>query len=376
MNKNINKLRPAKSIEINQKVYEMKRKGDKVITLSLGEAYFDIPDFGFDKIDHSIGYHYCDTQGLPLLRENLLDYLGMYHNAKALNKDNIVISAGSKLLTYLSMQLLLNNKDNVILHEPAWLSYEDQAKLCGADVSYIPFDVTLDDFSAYFSENTRLIVINNPNNPAGWIYKLEQLKTLISYARSKGIYVLVDEAYSDFVASEDGFKSCTALVPEFDNLIVVNSISKNFGMSGWRVGFAVAHKQLIKKLIVLNQHTITCAPTVLQQYLAEHLFEIHDACKPQIKMLLDKRKMVSALFEEFNITTLDGGATFYYFVDISRSKMSSDEFSLMLLDKHKVAVVPGSAYGRGTDNFIRLSFGTETIDDIRTAVELISKYLV
>lgn len=376
MNENVNKLRPAKSIEINQKVYEMKRKGDKVITLSLGEAYFDIPDFGFDKIDHSIGYHYCDTQGLPLLRENLLDYLGMYHNAKALNKDNIVISAGSKLLTYLSMQLLLNNKDNVVLHEPAWLSYEDQAKLCGANVSYIPYDITLDDFPAHLSENTRLIVINNPNNPAGWVYKLEQLKTLITYAKSKGIYVLVDEAYSDFVANEDGFKSCSALVPEFDNLIVVNSISKNFGMSGWRVGFAVAHKQLIKKLIVLNQHTITCAPTVLQQYLAEHLFEIHDACKPQIKRLLDKRKMVSALFKEFNIKTLDGGATFYYFVDISSSKMSSDEFSLMLLDKHKVAVVPGSAYGRGTDNFIRLSFGTETIDDIRTALELISKYLV
>ena len=376
MNKNINKLRPAKSIEINQKVYEMKRNGDRVITLSLGEAYFDIPDFGFDKIDHSIGNHYCDTQGLPLLRQNLLDYLGFYHNAKSINKSNIIISAGSKLLTYLSMQLLLNNNDNVILHEPAWLSYEDQAKLCGANVTYIPYNVTLDNFPRHFLDNTRLIVINNPNNPAGWVYDLEQLKTLISYAKSKNIYVLVDEAYSDFVANEDGFKSCTALVPMFDNLIVVNSISKNFGMSGWRVGFAVAAEKLINKLIVLNQHTITCAPTVLQQYLAEHLFEIHDACKPQIQKLLNKRKMVLELFEKFDLKTLDGGATFYYFVDISSSKMSSDEFSIMLLEKHQIAVVPGSAYGRGTDNFVRLSFGTESIDDIRTAVELISKYLV
>lgn len=375
MNENIYNLRPARSIEINQKVYEMKRKGEKVITLSLGEAYFDIPDFGFDSIDHSKGYHYCDTQGLPFLREQVVKYLDSYHGAKGLDIDNLIISAGSKLLTYLTMQLVLNNGDNVILHEPAWLSYEDQAKLSNADVTYIPYDVEIPDFESYFSERTRLIVINNPNNPAGWIYNLDDLKSLISYAKSNNVYVLIDEAYSDFVSDGDGFVSCATLVPDFDNLIVVNSISKNFGMSGWRVGFAIANEEIIKKLVVLNQHTITCAPTLLQQYLADHLFKIHDACKEQIQLLLEKRKRVLEIFQDFNIKTLNGGATFYYFVDISKSKMTSEEFCFMLLEKHNVAVVPGSAYGRGTDHFIRLSFGTESIEDIRIAIESISKYL-
>lgn len=369
MNNNINKISPASSIEINQKVYDMKRDGKDVITLSLGEAFFDIPDFGFSKVNHNVGYHYTDTQGLPKLRKEILKYYNIEHSIESISENNIIISAGSKVLTYLSFLLTLEQNDEVILHEPAWLSYEDQSILCGASVKYIPYNVSIESFDTFFSKRTKAIVINNPNNPSGFVYDHKKLEQLIIKANERNIYVILDEAYSDFVTDDLRFFSCVDLVNSYSNLIVINSISKNFGMSGWRIGYLIANERIIEKMIMLNQHTITCAPTVLQMYLAEHLMEIHKVCKQQIDTLLDKRQKVTEICLHYGLTTLPGGATFYKFIDISKSKMSSESFANMLLDKYSVAVVPGSAYGRTTDNFVRLSFGTESIERIEYAIK-------
>lgn len=369
----LSQLREAKSIVINQEVYEKKRRGERVITLSLGEAFFDIPDFGFDTIDFDRGYHYSDTIGWPELRENLVSYMHDVDHVSGLTVDNIIISAGSKVLTYASMLAVLNDGDEVLLHEPAWLSYEDQATLCSAKTTYIPYTATINDFEDYFTENSKLIVINNPNNPAGWVYNEQGLRQLIKAAEKRGIYVLVDEAYSNFVRSNSDFISACNWVNEFDNLIVVNSMSKNFGMSGWRVGYLVANRELVKQVVKLNQHIITCAPTPLQMYLAKYLREIHKVCTKEIEKLLDKRDHVVELFKKYDLKTLPGSSTFYFFVDISESGKSSDEFSLELLNKNNIAVVPGSAYGRTTDGFIRLSFGTESLADIEYAVKTIAQ---
>ncbi|PMG94753.1 pyridoxal phosphate-dependent aminotransferase [Vibrio breoganii] len=373
LSRKINQLREAQSIVINQEVYEKKRRGEKVITLSLGEAFFDIPDFGFDTIDFERGYHYSDTVGWPELRENLVKYMRDVDQIHNLTTENIIISAGSKVLTYASMLAVLNDGDEVLLHEPAWLSYEDQATLCSAKTTYIPYDVGLDSFEQYFSEKSKLIVINNPNNPAGWIYQEQALRNLIKAADERGIYVLVDEAYSNFVRSNDGFTSACNWVNEFDNLIVVNSMSKNFGMSGWRVGYLVSNPYFVKQMVKLNQHIITCAPTPLQMYLAKYLREIHQVCTNEIELLLEKRQQVANLFKQYNLKTLQGSATFYFFVNIAQSRQTSEEFSLELLQQHNIAVVPGSAYGHTTDGFIRLSFGTETLADIESAIKIIAK---
>ena len=369
----LQRLREAKSIVINQEVYEKKRRGEKVITLSLGEAFFDIPDFGFNKIDFEKGYHYSDTIGLPELRESLIRHMEQTDNVSGLTTSNIIISAGSKVLTYASMLAVLNEGDEVLLHEPAWLSYEDQATLCGASTNYIPYSVKVEQFPEYFSSKTKLIVINNPNNPAGWIYSANELKQLISRASEQGIYVLIDEAYSNFVNKEDGFVSGCHWINEFNNLIIVNSMSKNFGLSGWRVGYLVSNENFVKQIVKLNQHIITCAPTPLQMYLAKYLEDIYRVCVSEIEALLEKRTKVSALFQKYSLLTLPGAATFYFFVDISKSNKSSDEFALELLSEHNIAVVPGSAYGETTDGFIRLSFGTENLQDIEFAINAISR---
>ncbi|NOI68717.1 pyridoxal phosphate-dependent aminotransferase [Vibrio sp. 99-8-1] len=376
MNSNrVKSIEAAKSIEINQRVYEKRRLGHNVTVLSLGEAYFDIPDFGFETIEHEVGYHYCDSQGLPELRKKIVDYYNYNNQIETLSSSNILISAGSKILTMNTMLSILDKGDEVLLHEPAWLSYEDQAKLCDARATYIPYDKELCEFESYFTKKTKLIVINNPNNPSGKIYNAEQLRLLISIAKSREIFVLVDEAYSDFVSQEEGFNTCTSLIEEFDNLCVVNSMSKNFGMSGWRIGYAVSNSKFIRTLTVLNQHTITCAPTVLQIYFSKYFKEIYYCCQEQLAKLIAKRRKVTEILINKNILFLPGSATFYFFLDLNQSLYTGDELSRLLLEEHDIATVPGSSYGETTSNFVRISIGTENLKTIELALDVISEYV-
>ena len=366
------RLRSAKSIKINEIIYKAKMSGSDPTVLSLGEAYFDIPNFGFDDALVQDGYHYSHSQGLPDLRNKIVGYLAKTHSAASLDmEDNIIISMGSKALTYMSMQLVLNPSDEVLLHEPAWLSYEDQASLCGAIVRYIPYQASLQDIAESISAKTKLIVINNPNNPAGSVYNFAELQKLIAKAEDLGVFVLVDEAYSDFSLTDE-FTSAATLVPKYSNLIMVNSISKNFGMSGWRIGFAIADKHIIEKLTIINQHIVTCAPTMLQMYINKNFDAILDVCKAEIDILIRKRLKVEKLLKKYNFRYIEGGATFYFFVELVAPGNNAANLASELLEHNNIAVVPGDAYGKTTSHFIRLSFGTESIDRIEKALQIIS----
>ena len=155
--------------------------------------------------------------------------------------------------------------DEVLMFEPAWLSYEHQVTIAGAKPVFVPINAALEEIEKYLTSNTRMLILNNPNNPAGRVYTLQELIYLNSICRKHNIQLLVDEAYSDFVQPTEYF-SIMSIDTDLKNSIIVNSLSKTMGMSGWRIGFAVASPDLINKLLILNQHLITCAPTILQLF--------------------------------------------------------------------------------------------------------------
>ena len=185
---------------------------------------------------------------------------------------------------------------------------------------------------------------------------------------------MVDEAYSDFVLDESFF-SAARLDEKKKNLIVVNSLSKNMGMSGWRVGYVISNPDFIQSLLKLNQHLITCAPTVLLYYMVKYFDNIIAHTLPQVREVVEKRNRVKELFDLYNIKYLSGGATFYFFVSIENYAGSSWDFAVKLLHQHDIAVVPGSAYGKSTERFIRFSIGAESIDRIEHAIKVISVLL-
>ncbi|HEX3463957.1 MAG TPA: pyridoxal phosphate-dependent aminotransferase [Candidatus Elarobacter sp.] len=360
----------ALSIYINQLVYDLRLKGEDVITLSLGEAFFDIPLFDFAKLDIVKGYHYSDSQGIPSLRRRIAQFYEREYGTHVDGASEIMITAGSKPAIFMAMQAVLNPGDEVAILEPAWLSYQEQARLTGASVNFVPYDCPIGEIGRYLTPKTRMLVINNPNNPAGRTYTREELEALYALCRPRGVYILIDEAYSDFVIDEE-FWSMARIVPDKDGIVVANSLSKNFGMSGWRIGYLIAHPQFIGEVLKLNQHLITCAPSVLLYYLEHYFDDIIAVTLPQVRQVVEKRNRIAAKMDELGLERMGGSATFYFFVSLGAFPRSGLEFALELLLDHAISVVPGSAYGASTERFIRVSIGTESEERIADALALI-----
>jgi aspartate aminotransferase/aminotransferase len=362
----------ASSIFVNQVVHNLKQLGEDVTTLSLGEAFFDIPRFDFAKIDFAKSHHYSESMGLFDLRLKIAGYHHKRYNSPVDPQTEILISAGSKPLIYMAMLTALAAGDEVLIHEPSWLSYPEQARLAGAVPKFIPYDATIGSFESYFTPRTRMLVICNPNNPAGHIYSRADLREIYDLCRSRGVYLLVDEAYSEFVVGDE-FVSIAEVVPDKTGIILVNSLSKNLGISGWRIGYIIAHSEFVAELLKTNQHIITCAPTILQMYCAEYFDQLLEITLPQVRQVVEKRQRVASLLTQAGLTSLGGNATFYFFVSIGNFPGTSQEFAMNLLLKDRVGVVPGSAYGESTDRFVRISIGTETEPRIAKAFAAIRK---
>jgi aspartate aminotransferase/aminotransferase len=207
----------------------------------------------------------------------------------------------------------------------------------------------------------------------------EELEFLHTLARSHDIYVLSDEAYSDFLLDSDEFISLGLNDPTKEHSIICNSMSKNYGMSGWRIGYVITNADLTFQILKINQHLITCPATILEYYLAQHFDDILAITKPQIRELVEKRKELSRYMDSLRMKYLSGSATFYFFVSIEDSRLSSEEFCTRLLKEYHISTVPGLGYGQSCGRFIRVSVGTENMErmmyGIRMINELISKTL-
>ncbi|EKD92315.1 MAG: aminotransferase, partial [uncultured bacterium] len=208
----------------------------------------------------------------------------------------------------------------------------------------------------------------------GQTYTAAELKSLYDICRSRGIYILMDEAYSDFVL-DNSFCSLTNLVPSLDGIIVVNSLSKNMGMSGWRIGYAISSQPVLNELLKLNQHLITCASTILQQYLAKYFDDILSYTLSQVKTVVEKRNNIAKRMDEIGLRYLEGNTTFYFFVKTDPYRGNIHDLALYLLLEKNICVVPGSAYGETTERFLRISIGAESDERIDQALQLLYDFL-
>ena len=364
---------PASSIELNELVYAMKDNGREPIVLSYGEAPFKFDALSFNGIDFNEGAHYSESMGVKSFRKRLAEYHLLKH-ASVLQIDQIMVTVGSKIASYLALLAILNNGDEVLLHEPSWVSYQEHAKLCGASVRFISFQERAQEFSTHFRAETKVLILNNPNNPRGYLYSKEEILLCAKQCLLSGIYLIIDESYSDFI--EDGsFYSATNLVNEYENVIVLNSISKNLGLSGWRIGYLIANTNFINNVLKLNQHLITCAPTILQNYLAVNFFKILAEIKLQMAELMAKRKRVQVILKKLGIEFLDGVGTFYFFLNLEKYHINAKDLSIELLKSKEVAVIPGNAYGENLKDFVRISIGVESEERIEEGLNKLLDFL-
>jgi len=355
----------AMSVKFNMKVYDLQRAGHNPIVLSLGEAFFDMTPMDLDGIDIVKGYHYSSSKGLPELREIISNYYSDIYGVNSDPDTEVIISAGSKVLIYMCVLAAINPGDEVIILEPAWVSYIDQVKIAHGTPVMVPYYHGVDDLERHITDKTKLLIVNNPNNPSGKIYTREELDKLFFLAKKYNFRIISDEAYSDFVTDTEPFVSLGAVDVHKTHSFIVNSLSKNLGMSGWRIGYVISNPDLIYLILKLNQHLITCPTTLIELYLVKHFNKIISNTTPQIKQVILKRQAVANLMDEIGLKYLPGSGTFYFCVSIEGSRLKSEEFAMKLLEEHHVCTVPGRGYGDSLDCFLRVSIGTESIDRIK-----------
>ncbi|KAA2261394.1 pyridoxal phosphate-dependent aminotransferase [Solihabitans fulvus] len=362
----------ALSIKYNNLVYELRAAGHDIITLSLGEAFFDLPELNFGSLTGTGLHHYSHSRGLAELRARLAKY---YQDEFAVPVDpdqEILVTAGSKAAIYMVLLAVLDPGDEVIIAEPFWLSYPEQVRLCRGEPVLVPHDVSVFDLARYVTPRTRALVINNPNNPSGRVYTDEELEFVHELAETYGLLVIADEAYNEFVPpTGPPFRACGSFDQEKRHTVTVNSMSKNYGISGWRVGYVIAHRDLIDQVLKINQHLVTCAPTILSCYLAEHFDDILEVTRPQIRRVVALRNEVAGWLADAGIETLPGSASFYLFASLGESTLNSSEFTTRLLRESSVSVVAGIAYGESCDRHIRISVGTESPERVARGIEAI-----
>ncbi|MDQ6940987.1 MAG: pyridoxal phosphate-dependent aminotransferase [Candidatus Eremiobacteraeota bacterium] len=357
----------AMSIKFNMKVYELKRAGKQVCVLSLGEAFFDLPVVDMSDLPYPAVHHYSDSRGIPELRAAIAGYYTSRYGLPVDPDREIILTAGSKAAIYMALLACVDPGDEVLLPEPAWVSYTEQVRLVHGVPVGIPYDVPPGAWHTYVTPRTKVLIINNPHNPTGYRYRDDEIRGLVELARERGMWLFSDEAYSDF-AHGGGFVSTGHFDPEKHNVVVFNSISKNYGISGWRLGYSIAGPALTEQILKLNQHLVTCPATILEYYIARHFNDILAITKPQIAALLDTRAQVARFMDGIGLRYLPGDSTFYFFVSIAPSRLSSEDFCMRLLEEHAICTVPGIGYGASCDAFVRVSVGTEPLGDIERAL--------
>ncbi|QKW50833.1 pyridoxal phosphate-dependent aminotransferase [Streptomyces buecherae] len=350
----------ASSIKLNNRVYDMRANGVDIIRLSLGEAFFSLPVPSFDEFPADEIHHYSHSRGLPLLRDKLAHYYQGFSGTTVDPQREILVTAGSKMAVFMTLTAVLDPGDEVIIPEPLWVSYPAQVQLAGGTPVPVPWYVSAADLGAYVTPRTRAVVLNNPQNPSGRRLGAGELRTLHELADRHGLVVIADEAYHEFVPAGKRFVSAFEHDPEKRHTVVCNSMSKNYGISGWRIGYLIGQAGILTQIIKLQQHLVTCAPSILSYYLARHFESVLDITRPQIQRVVETRNRLAHLLARRGVSCLPGDSTFYLFASLGDSRLSSEEFAERLLAQHHVAVVPGTGYGASCGRYVRVSVGTES----------------
>jgi aspartate aminotransferase/aminotransferase len=370
----VSEAEQAMSIKFNTMVYELERQGKKVTVLSLGEAFFDIPLLPMDDLPRPAIFHYSHSRGIPELRERLAEYFAEQYDVRFDPAKEILITVGSKAAIHMALMSVLDPGDEVLIPEPYWVSYPEQVKLCyGVPVS-VPLGVGVRDWERWIGDKTKVLILNTPHNPRGYVYGEDELRWLLDLARERDLWLFSDEAYSDFLI-DGSFVSLGRVDRDKEHAVVFNSISKNYGISGWRLGYVIANERLIDAVLKVQQHLITCPATILEHYVARWFREILDITLPQIREVVEKRERVARFMDEIGLEHLPGSATFYFFVSIAPSRLGSVEFCTRLLREKLICVVPGVGYGPSCEGWVRVSVGTAGLDEIRAALSELKRLI-
>ncbi len=372
-------LTPSATLKLNEKATIMQQKGDPVIHLGGGEPKSKVP---FDAILATTGLldsgeiRYTPPDGTVAMKKAIIRYTEEHYN-KLVEPRQIIASNGAKQSIMVALQAILNPHEEVIFPAPYWVSYPDMVKLCqGIPIPALPEDGTfypkLSDIEERVGSYTKAVIINSPNNPTGAVYSEEFIADIIDFCEKRDLYLIMDDIYNRLVFDNRKPSNCFDYVKEFgDNskLILINGVSKQYAMTGFRIGWAIGNKKLIDVMVNIQSHQTSGPPTISQKAAIGAINGVQSSVE-NLRVALENRRniMINNLKSFDGLKVTNPGGTFYCFVDFTHYNPNSVELSELLLDKVQVITVPGSSFG--LDGHLRLSY-CGSINDIREGIERI-----
>ena len=358
---------------------ELKRKGHDVISFSLGEPDFDTPKNISDAAVESLrrgDTHYSPAPGIPELRSAIAEKLQNENNLNV-EPGHVIVTPGAKQAVFEAILAVLDEGDEAILFDPAWVTYDPCITIAGRRTVWAPLDPENDfnptDIAKYITPKTKLIVVNSPSNPTGGIFSRDVLTEIADLAIDHDIMVISDEIYEKIIYEKEHF-SIGSLPGMDERTITINGFSKAYAMTGWRLGYLATSNEVFKSMSKLHSHSVSSATTFVQWAGVEALKGPQDFIPEMVTEFKARRDLLVEGLNNMGIKCNYPSGAFYAFADVSEYG-NGDEVCEKLLTEAYVAATPGSAFGPHSMDFIRFSYATSR-ERIQTALDRIEQALV
>lgn len=369
---------------LTRALFNMAKEYSDVIDFTLGDPdvqpHQAIKDAGCAAIQEG-KTRYSQNAGLLPLRETIADYYKRTEGFEYNPNSEVIVTVGAMEGLYLALLALLNPGDEVIIPAPYYVNYVQMVNLCHAkavvvdnpDAEELSFNI--EDVERAITEKTKAIIINTPSNPSGKIISQVKIQALAELAKKYDLVVISDEVYKCLIYDQAYFKSIVAIEGMRERTILINSLSKEFCMTGWRIGYVLAPEELIATMTKLQENVVACAPLPSQYAAIEALSGKENYSENMVKIFTSRRNTLVQGIQALPLLRCTAPqATFYLMVDISATGYTSYDFAVALLKAQQVAVVPGVAYGKSCDKYIRIAFTLEE-DKIKEGVRRIGEFI-
>jgi len=365
-----------------RKFFDLVSGSKDIISLGVGEPDFVTPWHVREAAVQSLERGrttYTPNAGLPELREAIAEYLFNEFNVKYEPKNEVMVTIGGSEAIDLALRALIAPGDEVLIPEPCYVSYSPIAAITGGVPVGIEtfakdkFKLTADALRARLTPRSKVLILCYPNNPTGGIMEYEDLLPIAKLVEEHDLIVISDEIYAELTYGQKHV-SIASLPGMKDRTILVSGFSKAFAMTGWRLGYACGHPDLIYAMLKIHQYTVMCAPVMSQIAAYEALKHGLEEKDRMVESYNQRRRLIVKGFREIGLDCHEPQGAFYAFPSIQRTGLSSEQFCERLLYEAKVAAVPGHVFGLGGEGFIRCSYAT-SVSQLTEALERIDRFL-
>lgn len=363
--------------------FEVVQTMDDVISLGIGEPDFDTPWHIREAAIYSLEKGrtgYTSNLGLPRLREAISEYVAKNYHVEYDPKTEVIVTVGVSEAVDLALRALLNPGDEVLYHEPCYVSYSPSTILAHGVPVAVPtfaadnFRLTASELEKKITSASKVLLLNFPCNPTGATQTREELAKIAALCVRHDLVVLTDEIYSELTYDGAEHVSIVTFPGMRERTIFLHGFSKAFAMTGWRIGYACAPAMLTDAMMKIHQYAIMCASITAQDAAVEAL---ENGARDVVQMRREyelRRNFIVSSFNDMGLECFQPFGSFYVFPKITGTGLTSQEFSMRLLKEKKVAVVPGPAFGPGGEGHVRACFAT-SLEQIKVALQRIQEFV-